>query len=129
MTLESYLSREVQLVLGQEQDLVVLQNNSGVLHDIHGRPVAYGLGARTGQREAPGSSDLIMILAPWGHLIAVELKTQRRGSRLTEQQLSWGAAVARLGATHGVARSVEEARAIVESARRKMRARWGGEMT
>ena len=60
---------------------------------------------------APGVSDLIG-WASGGRFAAVEVKTPR--GRLTDEQAAFIELVRRSGGLAGVARSVEEARAIIE---------------
>ena len=60
---------------------------------------------------APGVSDLIG-WAPGGRFAAIEVKAPR--GRLTDEQAAFIELVRRSGGVAGVARSVEEARAILE---------------
>lgn len=63
-----------------------------------------------------GSSDLICIVPPTGRLLAIECKSER--GRTTEEQDRWLEQVRKYGGVAGVARSVEEAFALVELARK-----------
>lgn len=74
-----------------------------------------GAMARTGL--AVGSADLIGLVPPFGRFIAIEAK-KPAGGRVTERQVRWLAVVRRCGGVAGVARSVEEALALVAEAQR-----------
>lgn len=88
------------------------RNNTGALKDQTGRLVRYGL--------CPGSSDLIGLRTriitetDLGHrfaqFVAIEVKDQ---GRLTEQQRAFLQMVTQAGGLAGVARSPEDARAIL----------------
>ena len=96
------------------------RNNVGVLADRNGRPVAYGLGSEGG-RALPGSSDTIglhsititpdMVGRQVGVFVAIEVKDQ---GRLSAQQRAFILNVHRLGGIAGCARSVDDARRILE---------------
>lgn len=88
------------------------RNNTGALKDAAGRLVRYGL--------CPGSSDLIglrsvtitpdMVGQTIAQFVAIEVKDR---GRITEQQQAFIAMVQQAGGLAGVARSVEDARAIL----------------
>ena len=88
------------------------RNNTGALKDATGRLVRYGL--------CPGSSDLIglrqvtitpdMVGQTIAQFVAIEVKDR---GRLTEQQQAFITMVQQAGGLAGVARSPEEARAIL----------------
>lgn len=109
---ESEIVRQILLELGNEPDFRIWRNNTGALPDVTGRLVKYGL--------APGSADLIGILAPRGRFIALEVKTERRGSEPTEEQISWGDVVSSMGGIYAVVRSAAEAREVLETARQRI---------
>lgn len=91
------------------------RNNTGTLKDQHGRPVQFGL--------CKGSADLIgwrtITITPEmvGQQVAVfasiEVKTPTGRLRLEQQQ--WLDAVQAAGGIAGVARSVEDAEALLTS--------------
>ena len=95
------------------------RNNVGVLQDRNGRPVAYGLGSEGG-RALPGTSDTIglhsvtitpdMVGRQIAVFTAIEVKDQ---GRLTPQQRAFILNVHRMGGIAGCARSVDDARAIL----------------
>jgi hypothetical protein len=95
------------------------RNNVGVLQDRNGRPVAYGLGSEGG-RALPGTSDTIglhsvtitpdMVGRQIGVFVAIEAKDQ---GRLSAQQRAFILNVHRMGGIAGCARSVDDARAIL----------------
>jgi len=80
----------------------VWRNNVGV--DTM-RGIRYGLGV--------GSPDLVGIA--WGRFVGLEVKTPT--GRVSKEQTMWLDMVRRFGGVAGVARSVEDAIAIVEEAR------------
>lgn len=80
----------------------VWRNNVGV--DTM-RGIRYGLGI--------GSPDLVGIA--WGRFVGLEVKTVT--GRVSKEQTMWLDMVRRFGGVAGVARSVEDALAIVEEAR------------
>lgn len=106
----------IRLALGREPDLTLWPNP--VKHvevpSADGRVVHL----RTGL--AVGSADLIGILAPAGRLVALEVKTGRAVA--SPQQVMWAELVRRRGGFAAVVRSVEEATAALERARRGERA-------
>lgn len=89
------------------------RNNSGALRDQTGRLVRYGL--------CPGSSDLVglstikitpdMVGQTVGVFVAIEVKDK---GRLTEQQRAFLAMVQGAGGIAGCARSIDDARRILE---------------
>jgi hypothetical protein len=109
---EQDLQQQIRLQLGIGH-IRLWRNNCGVLPDRQGRPVRFGL--------CPGSSDLIglrtvtvtpeMVGQRLAVFAAVEVKAPR--GKLTEQQGHFLAAVERMGGLAGVARSVEDAAAIL----------------
>lgn len=80
----------------------VWRNNVGV--DTM-RGIRYGLGV--------GSPDLVGIA--WGRFVGLEVKTPT--GRVSKEQTMWLDMVRRFGGVAGVARSVDDAIAIVEEAR------------
>ena len=92
----------------------LFRNNTGTLRDQHGRPVQFGL--------ARGSADLIgyrtITITPEmvGQQVAVftsiEVKTPA-GGRIRPEQQQWLEAVQAAGGIAGVARSVEDAKALL----------------
>lgn len=91
----------------------LFRNNTGVLRDQHGRPVQFGL--------AKGSADLIgwttrTITADMvGQRIAVftSIEVKTATGRLRPEQQQWMEAVQAAGGIAGVARSVEDAQALM----------------
>ena len=89
------------------------RNNTGMLRDERGRPVTFGL--------CPGSADLVgyrtvtvtadMVGQTLAVFAAVEVKAER--GRPTPQQTAFLEHVAAAGGLAGIARSVEEAEAIL----------------
>ena len=107
---ETTIVTDIRAAIGEREDVLVFRNNTGALPDARGRLVRYGL--------AVGSADLVCILAPWGHLLALEVKAP--GGRVRPEQAAWGAAVARVGASFAVVRSVDDALEALRSAQRRM---------
>ncbi len=106
---ETEIVKAILLAVGNEPDFRLWRNNVGALPDVTGRVVTYGL--------APGSADLIGVLAPWGRLIALEVKTHRKGSKQTEDQVNWEKVIHEMNGVYVVVRSAEDARAVLEWAR------------
>lgn len=109
---EAQLQDEIRLAVAQLDGVVLWRNNVGV--GRVGRsdaPVRFGL--------AVGSADLVgLVTMPdgKGRFIAMEVKTQ--DGRLSEEQSRWLNLVRSLGGLAVVVRSVEDALAAVEAARR-----------
>ena len=106
MTPEAALMQGVMLALGCEHDLTLWRNNVGVAEWRNGARTRYGL--------APGSADLIGVLAP-GRFFALELKSAK--GRLTADQAHWLAHVRKRGGFAAVVRSTDDARAALARAR------------
>jgi hypothetical protein len=98
---EKHVLNEVLIALSAA-GCIVWRNNTGVLKDSTGRPVKFGL--------CPGSSDVIGI-APNGSFLAVEVKSKT--GRVSPKQQTFIDAVNRSGGIAGVARSSEEAVALI----------------
>jgi hypothetical protein len=64
-----------------------------------------------------GCPDLVCVVPPFGRLLLIEVKSQRPGSKVTEEQTRWMNTAALYGAYCGVARSVEEALELVRLAK------------
>ena len=105
---ESVIQSEIRLAVGSLPDVRLWRNNTGSIKGQRGRPVQFGL--------AVGSADLIGIVAPWGRLLSIEVKSA--DGRVRPEQVKWAELVRRFGGVAGVARSVAEAMALVEEARR-----------
>jgi hypothetical protein len=106
---EIVLVKELLLTFGNEPDLRLFRNNSGVLTDVTGRPVKFGL--------ATGSADIVGILAPHGLFIAWEVKIHRPGSKESDEQLAWARMIREMGGVCDTVRSVEDARVSLTRAR------------
>jgi hypothetical protein len=106
---ETEIVKAIMLALGNEPDFRIWRNNTGRLPDVTGRIVSFGL--------APGSADLIGILAPWGRLIALEVKTHRKGSSQRENQRAWESVIREMGGVYEVVRSASEALEVLRVAR------------
>lgn len=91
----------------------LFRNNTGTLKDQHGRPVTFGL--------AKGSADLIgwrtITVTPdmVGSTVAVfaSIEVKSATGRLRPEQQQWLEAVQAAGGIAGVARSVEDAQALL----------------
>jgi hypothetical protein len=91
----------------------LFRNNTGTLRDQHGRPVSFGL--------CKGSADLIgwrtVTITPEmvGQRIAVftSIEVKAASGRLRPEQRQWLDAVQAAGGIAGVARSVDDARALL----------------
>jgi hypothetical protein len=91
----------------------LFRNNTGTLRDRHGRPVQFGL--------ARGSADLIgyrtititpdMVGQQVAVFLSIEVKTPT--GRIRPEQRAWMETVQAAGGIAGVARSVEDAKALL----------------
>jgi hypothetical protein len=104
---ESVIQAQIRKAIGALPHVRLWRNNTGQLKDRFGHTVIYGL--------AIGSSDLIGIVAPHGRLIAIEVKSKT--GKVTPEQEAFMEIVRRFGGVAGVARSFEDAMALVEEAR------------
>ncbi len=109
---EARLQYEIRLALGLEPDVCIWRNSVGVAKhpDTRGRIRAQRFGL------AVGSADLVGILAPSGRFFALEVKTEE--GRLSGDQTLWLALVRKRGGFAAVVRSVEDAKAALDRARR-----------
>jgi hypothetical protein len=110
---ESAIVVAIRLRLGEEPDLVLWRQS------VAGVEVFDPKTGRSRWQHAglpKGSSDLIGVLAPLGRFVALEAKTPR--GRLTPDQKAWLALVRRFGGFATSVRSVEDALAALERARR-----------
>lgn len=108
---EQRIQNEIRLALGRGITRL-WRNNTGALKDATGRLVRYGL--------CSGSSDLIglrtitvtpdMVGQQLAVFTAIEVKDR---ARPTDEQQAFLAMVQQLGGFAGIARSVEDARAIL----------------
>ncbi len=98
---ESDIQRLIMLALS-EAGCVIWRNNVGVLKNSAGIPIKFGL--------CVGSSDLIGI-TPAGRFLAVEIKTPT--GRVRPEQLKFIEAVRKHGGVAGIARSPEDALALL----------------
>ena len=109
---EQAIQQQIRLELGRGP-VRLWRNNTGALRDERGRLVRYGL--------CPGSSDLIGLRQlrieeqhlglELGVFCALEIKAA--SGRLTSEQRQFLEVISSRGGLAGVARSVEEARAIL----------------
>ena len=104
---EADIQQEIRLALGLEPGLVLWRNNVGVMAQDGGRPVAFGVGGK-------GGSDLIGLLN--GRFIALEIKSAT--GRVRAEQLGFIECVRNNGGFAAIVRSVDEARAAIERARK-----------
>jgi len=102
--LESETQRDIMLAAPSE-GCRLLRNNVGVLQDIRGQHVRYGVGGS-------GGSDLIG-WGPGGVFVAIEVK--RKGKKPTPEQLAFIEAVNNAGGIAAVCYSVEDFRAAVRT--------------
>lgn len=104
MTSERILQDRIRAAIAALPDARVWRNNVGLDQK---RGVKYGLGR--------GSPDLVGIVA--GRFVGLEVKTAT--GRVRPEQTVWLDMIRRLGGVAGVARSVEDAMALVAEARGK----------
>lgn len=114
MPSEQHIQQSIRLACsGPGSPARLWRNNVGRLLDQQGRPVTFGL--------CPGSADLVgfrtvtvtpdMVGQRIAVFAAVEVKAER--GRLTAQQSAWLEHISAAGGLAGVARSVDDARAIL----------------
>lgn len=103
----SALVSAIRLELGREPDLTLWPVQPGGVADATGRPMRCG---------PVGMSDLIGILAPAGRWIGLEVKTGK--GKLRPDQVLWLDLIRRRGGFASEVRSVDDARAALQRARR-----------
>lgn len=113
---EQTVQNRIRLALGSGAARL-FRNNTGALRDAAGRLVRYGL--------CPGSSDLIgwktititpdMVGQQLAQFVAIEVKDR---GRATPEQVRFIEAVQNAGGLAGVARSVDDAQAILDGSLR-----------
>jgi hypothetical protein len=114
MSSEQRIQQEIRLAVSKG-DTRVFRNNTGTLRDANGRPVSFGL--------CKGSADLIgwrtvtitpeMVGTQVAVFTSIEVKTPT--GRLRPEQQQWLDAVQAAGGIAGVARSVEDAEALLSN--------------
>ena len=63
---------------------------------------------RAVQCAQPGTADLLVILPPNGYALWLEIKSRRKGSKQSPEQVEFAEKMARLGAGYRVVRHVDE---------------------
>lgn len=112
MASEQTIQQHIRIACSRGQTRL-FRNNTGTLRDQHGRPVQFGL--------CKGSADLIgwrtITITPEmvGHQVAVfaSIEVKTPSGRLRPEQQQWLDAVQAAGGIAGVARSVEDAEALL----------------
>jgi hypothetical protein len=110
VTAERNVVHDIREALGLETDVILWRNTTGQVVDHRGvspRTIRYGL--------AIGSSDLVGI-GPGGRFFALEVKGE--GGRLSVEQIQWIDLVRARGGFAAMVRTVDEAKAALERARR-----------
>ena len=115
MSSEQHIQQHIRLACSTGP-VRLFRNNTGVLRDANGRPVQFGL--------CKGSADLIgwttrtitaeMVGQQVAVFTSIEVKTPT--GRLTPEQRQWLEAVETAGGIAGVARSVQDAEALLRNA-------------
>jgi len=111
---EQRIQQQIRIACSHGQTRL-FRNNTGTLRDQHGRPVQFGL--------CKGSADLIgwrtITITPEmvGQQVAVfaSIEVKTATGRLRPEQQQWLDAVQAAGGIAGVARSVEDAEALLTS--------------
>lgn len=105
---EGELVAEIRLALSRG-DVRLLRNNVGVLRDVRGNYITYGLGV--GTSDLVGWVSRVVTLSDIGKRLAIftacEVKAPH--GRLTEEQAAFIRTVREAGGIAGVAHSVDEA--------------------
>jgi hypothetical protein len=121
----SELTRPIEAALNRLPGVRVARNNTGMLRDVNGTPVRYGLGIGSADivgivtrqlftlEAGPGAADAVMCQV--GQVFALEVK--RPGQRPSSDQLRWLGQVISLGGFACVVHSIEEALDAVERCR------------
>lgn len=109
---ESVIQSQIRLALGMEPDLVLWRNHVGGSSEYDPtrdemRHHRFGI--------APGSPDLVGVLAPSGRWFCLEIKTPL--GRLSPAQTQWHALARSRGAFVATVRSPEEAKQALARAR------------
>jgi hypothetical protein len=112
MASEQFIQQHIRLTCSTGATRL-FRNNTGTLRDQHGRPVSFGL--------CKGSADLIgwttRTITPEmvGSQVAVftSIEVKAASGRLRPEQRQWLDAVQAAGGIGGVARSVDDARALL----------------
>ena len=112
MPSEQHIQQRIRLACSRGP-VRLWRNNTGVLRDQYGRPVTFGL--------ARGSSDLIgyrsVTITPEmvGQQVAVfvSIEVKAATGRVSADQQQWLDVIAAAGGIAGVARSVEDAEALL----------------
>ena len=112
MSSEQQIQQQIRIACGTGP-VRLFRNNTGTLRDQNGRPVQFGL--------CKGSADLIgwrtvtvtpdMVGTQVAVFLSIEVKTPT--GRLRPEQQQWLDAVQAAGGIAGVARSVDDARALL----------------
>ena len=106
---EGQLLREIMLAVSSDK-LKIFRNNCGVLQDIHGQYIKYGV-ANPGGADCLGWKSTIidssMVGLTIAQFIAIEVKTSK--GQLTKEQKNFIDQVRLAGGIAGVARSVKDA--------------------
>ena len=107
--------QQIRLAAGARPGTRLFRNNTGVLPDRNGRPVSYGL--------CKGSPDLVgwvsveitpeMVGRRLAVFAGIEVKTER--GRVEVEQLNFIEQLQAAGGLAGVARSVEQAKEVLDA--------------
>lgn len=102
---ETDITAEIRLACSRGATRL-FRNNSGKFQDANGRWVQFGIGS-------PGGADLIGWTIVNGVAVFTALEVKSGNRKPTEPQAAFLAAVSRAGGIAGIARSVEEAQAVI----------------
>ena len=116
MTTEADVLAAVLRLAHGRTDLVLWRNTVGhaTEYDERGRArhITYGLG--------PGSPDVVGVLTVGGVGVWLGIEVKSPTGRVRPEQAAWLAAGAARGMVTGVARSADDARALVDAARARL---------
>jgi len=114
MNRHTQLCREIMIAIGAIPGVIVGANPTGLATYTGDRGSTWRV--HYGWPSSEGGPDLLAVVAPLGRLVALEVKTG--SGRARPEQRAVHAALAAVGAVVAVVRSVDEARAAIEKARR-----------
>ena len=103
---EHRIQQQILAAIGATDGALVWRNNTGAARDGAGRLVRFG---------TPGAPDIMAIVG--GQFVGLEVKSAR--GKLSKRQEAWRKACEAAGGIYRVCRSVDDALAAIDEARRR----------